>query len=100
MKIGFANAVRARGDRWLFADELDTARKGPRVSASTWIAMRESKTDSEARSALTMELCTKHGKLFQLEQPIYRCGCNGLCSTHPECPGAVYDANFPYRNDK
>lgn len=97
MKIGFAQAVRERGDKWLYADvpAINTSGNGPHISNATWIAMR-SRNDGEARSKLTMELCTAHGRLFQVEQPVFRCGCNGLCPKHPACPGVVYDPQFPY----
>ena len=85
----FVQAVKRHGDGWL-SDFWQV------VSCHTYLAMRERRTDSEARSALTMELCTAHGRLFQVERPVYRCGCNGLCPRHPECPGVVYDAKFPY----
>jgi hypothetical protein len=99
-KLGFADAVRRHGDRWLYDDAIWKATQGqqPRISAATWIAMRSSSTDTERRDALRMELCEKHERVFQIERPVYLCGCDALCDKHPECPGAKWTPGFPYRH--
>ena len=96
-KLGFAAAVRERGDSWLFSFVPEPHPKQPVMSAVTWCAMHES-GGKERKEALRMNLCeTSEGRLFQLEQPLYRCGCDGLCPRHPECPGVVYQQDFPYQ---
>lgn len=59
----FVQAVKRHGDGWL-SDFWQV------VSANTYLAMRERRTASEARSALTMQLCTENGRLFQVERPV------------------------------
>lgn len=92
MKIGFAKAVTEHGDGWTFADELK------KISASTLVAMRER---GHWQDGLRMRLCeTSENRLFQVERPLYRCGCDGLCEKHPDCPGVKYTPGFPYRTDR
>lgn len=92
MKLGFAKAVTEYGDSWLhaFCGKVD-----PR----TWLAMKE--RGGEVGDSMRMELCeTSNSKLyphlFQVERPLYLCGCEGLCANHPACPGVVYDPAFKY----
>jgi hypothetical protein len=97
IKIGFAAAVREGGDRWLY--RIETAGLGERkerITAATWCAMRE---DPSAREFTRMRLCeTSESRVFQVETPIWRCGCDGLCERHPDCPGAKYQEGFPYKS--
>lgn len=94
-KIGFAKAVMERGDSWLHADHI----QGGSVSAATRIAMGCGAHHPEWRESMRMRLCetTEEQRLFQLEAPLYRCGCDGLCERHPDCPGVNYDQTFPYK---
>lgn len=100
MKLGFAKAVMERGDGWLFAfDTSGASADRAKLSAATWLAMREG--GGEWKDALRMKLCeTTDGRLFQLEQPLYRCGCDGLCDKHPNCPGVIYQPGFQYRRQQ
>lgn len=92
MKLGFADAVREHGDKWTFAEPLK------KLSASTLVAMRER---GQWKDALRMRLCeTTEGRLFQIERPLYRCGCDGLCEKHPDCPGVIYQPDFPYQRQQ
>lgn len=98
-KIGFADAVRRRGDSWV--QDLYDSKIADKISAGTMIALRESGHLIDWKDSLRMHLCeTTEGRLFQLEQPLYRCGCDGLCERHPDCPGVVYQPGFPYRRGK
>jgi hypothetical protein len=90
VKIGFADAVREHGDGWTYAEQFG------QISASTLNAMRER---GHWQDALRMSLCeTSENRLFQVERPLYRCGCDGLCAKHPDCPGDVYQQGYPYKN--
>jgi hypothetical protein len=94
-KLGFAQAVRERSDGWLSAFTPTTDKATTTISAATWCATAE--RGEERFEALRMNLCeTSEGRLFQVERPIYRCGCDGLCEKHPDCPGVIYDKDFPY----
>lgn len=104
MKLGFAQAVRDRGDEWLHAIKssgLHAAPNDPQISAATWCDMRE--RDPEYKDAMRMRLCEQYSHdehLFQVERPTYRCGCRGLCERYPDCAGAVYEKDFPYQRDQ
>ena len=95
--LRFADAVRERGDSWLQADGFFE-----NLNAGTWLAMREQ--GGEGRDALQMRLAELNAgkrvdgqRLFQVERAIYRCGCERLCDAHPDCPGNVYQRDFPYQ---
>lgn len=91
----FVQAVKERGDKWLSAFTPTTTKARPSMSAATWCAMSE--RGSEWQEALRMSLCeTSSDRLFQVERPVYRCGCDGLCPNHPVCPGVIYDKDFSY----
>lgn len=90
-QLSFVQAVKEHGDAW------GNAFWESKVSAATKIALSDGRHPPEWKDALRMRLCeTSDERLFQVERPIYRCGCDGLCPNHPACPGVVYDKDFPY----
>lgn len=64
--IGFADAVKAHGDNWHFGFPFDDKTKTYKgVSAATMCALGEHTSDFE--DCRHMLMCTKHGRLFQVD---------------------------------
>jgi hypothetical protein len=95
-KIGFADAVRQHGDNWLYGGSPHYLAE--KLGAATALDMRGRGPDrGDALRMCLAEDCSHDEHLFQVERPTYRCGCDGLCEKHPDCPGAVYQPGFPYK---